>query len=66
MHLENINVLIAIRLFKFQWASHRVLISCDNETVFSVLKSCKSQDPYLAACACNIQYESALSDIDLQ
>ena len=66
VHLEMINILIAIRLFKFQWASQKVLIRCDNEAVVTVLKSGKTRDPYLAACARNIWFESALADIDLQ
>ena len=49
VHLEMINILIAIRLFKFQWASKKVLIRCDNEAVVTVLKSGKTRDPYLAA-----------------
>ena len=32
----------------------------------TVLKSGKTRDPYLAACARNIWFESALADIDLQ
>ena len=66
VHLEMINILLATRLFKFQWASKKVLIRCDNEAVVTVLKSGKTKDPYLAACARNIWFESALADIDLQ
>ena len=66
VHLEMINILLATRLFKFQWASKKVLIRCDNEAVVTVLKSGKTRDPYLAACARNIWFESALVDIDLQ
>ena len=61
-----VNILIAIRRFKLQWASCKVLIHCDNEAVVTVLKSGKTRDPYLAACARNIWFESALADIDLQ
>ena len=32
----------------------------------TVLKTGKTRDPYLAACACNIWYVSAISDVDLQ
>ena len=37
VHLEMVNILIAVRLFKRQWASSRVLTCCDNEAVVSVL-----------------------------
>ena len=66
MHLEMVNILMAIRLFKFQWASRKVFIRCDNEAVVTVLRTGKTRDPFLAACARNIWLESALSDIDLQ
>ena len=41
VHLEMVNILMAIRLFKFQWASRRVLIGCDNEALVTVLKMAK-------------------------
>ena len=66
VHLEMVNILIAVRLFKHQWASHKVLIRCDNQAVVSVLRSGKTRDPYLAACARNIWYASTTYDIDLQ
>ena len=61
-----VNIFIAVRLFQRQWASSRVLIRCDNEAVVSVLRTSKTRDSYLAACARNIWYVSATSDIDLQ
>ena len=66
VHLEMVNILIAIRLFKFLWKGRKTLIKCDNEAVVSVLKTGRTRDPYLAACGRNIWYESAMSDIDLQ
>ena len=66
VHLEMVNILIAIRLFKSLWKGKKVLIKCENEAVVSVLKTGKTRDPYLAACGRNIWYESAMSDIDLQ
>ena len=42
VHLEMVNILIAVRLFKFQWASRKVLIHCDNEAVVTVLKTGKT------------------------
>ena len=37
VHLEMVNILIAVRLSQRQWASSRVLIRCDNKAVVSVL-----------------------------
>ena len=66
VHLEMVNILLAVRLFKRQWASKKVLIHCDNAAVVSVLKTGKTRDPYLGACARNIWYVAATADIDLQ
>ena len=66
VHLEMVNILLAVRLFQAHWASRKVLIKCDNEAVVSVLRSGKTKDPYLGACARNIWYVCALADIDVQ
>ena len=54
VHLEMVNILLAVRLFQVQWSGRRVLIRCDNEAVVSVLRSGRTRDPYLGACARNI------------
>ena len=61
---EMVNILILIRLFKFQWALSKVLIRSDNEPVVTILKSVKTENPIL--CEHKIWYISAMSDIDLQ
>ena len=66
VHLEMVNILLAIRTFKPHWASKKILIQCDNEAVVTVLRSGKTRDPYLTACARNIWYTAAAADIDLQ
>ena len=66
VHLEMVNILIVIRLFKSLWRGRKILIKCDNEAVVSVLKTGKTQDPYLATCGRNIWYGSTMSDIDHQ
>ena len=66
VHLEMVNILLAVRLFKRQWSSRKDLIQCDNEAVVSVLKTGRTCDPYLGACARNIWYLAAKADIDLR
>ena len=66
VHLEMMNNLLAVRLFQVQWFGRKVLIRCDNEAVVSVLRSGRTRDPYLGACARNIWYVSALADMGLQ
>ena len=66
VQLEMVNILLVARLFQAQWAHHKVLIRCDNEAVVSVLRSGRTKDPYLGACARNVWYASALADTDMQ
>ena len=66
VQLEMVKILLAVRLFQAHWASRKVLIKCDNEAVVSVLRSGKTKDPYLGACARNIWYVCVLADIDVQ
>ena len=58
VHLEIVNILLAILIFKLEWTDKRILIQCD--------KSGKTCDLYLACCARNIWYVAAAADIDLQ
>ena len=66
VQLEMVNILLAVRLFQAHWTGKKVLVKCDNEAVVSVLRSGKTKDPYLGACARNIWYVCALADIDIQ
>ena len=65
VHLEMVNILLAVRLFQVQWSGRRVFIRCGNEAVGSILRSGRTCDPDPWACARNIWYVSALADIDL-
>ena len=65
VHLEMVNILLALRLFCSYWAGRKVLVRCDNKAVVSVLSSGRSRDPFLSACARNIWYCSAKHDIDV-
>ena len=66
VHLEMINILVAVKLFGAYWKSKRVKIFCDNMAVVCVLQSGRTKDPYMAACARNIWLWSASYDIDFQ
>ena len=65
VHLEMVNILLAVRLFQVQWSGRKLLIRCDNEAGVSALRSGRTRDPCLGACARNIWYVSALADMDL-
>ena len=66
VHLEMINIVLALKIFLHFWKGSRVLVKCDNDAVVKVLNAGRARDPYLGACARNIWYMAALSDIDLQ
>ena len=66
VHLEMVNILMALRLFAKLWSTKKILIQGDNQAVVTVLKSGKTRDAFLAASARNIWYLTALYDIDLQ
>ena len=65
VQLEMVNILLAVKLFQAQWAGRKILVKCDNEAVVSVLRSGRTKDPYLGACAWNIWYVCALVDTDV-
>ena len=65
VHLEMVNILFTIRLFCSLWFGRKVLVKCENNAVVSVLRTGRSRDPFLLACARNIWYCSATYDIDV-
>ena len=65
-HLEMLNILVALRVWKQFWATARVCIACGNEAVVHVLGSGRTRDLTLAAIARNIQLQVATWDIHLQ
>ena len=65
VHLEMINILVAVRTWAHQWQGRKVVIHCDNQAVVSVLTSGHTRDMTLAAIARNISMITAFRDIDL-
>ena len=66
VHLEMLNILVALRIFGPQWTKQKLLMKCDNDAVVKVLNSGRTQDQFLGACARNIWFHSALLDIDIK
>ena len=66
VHLEMINILVAIKVFGHMWHRQLILVKCDNDAVVQVLTSGKTRDPFLATCARNIWQEAAVRDIELK
>ena len=65
VHLEMLNILVAIKLFCTHWKRMNILIYGGNFAVVTVLRSGRARDPYLAACACNIWLWAATHDINV-
>ena len=59
VHLEMLNILVAIRIWGPQWTGKAIRIACDNQAVVMVLNSGKTRDLTLAAIARNIFMEAA-------
>ena len=65
VHLEMINILVAIKAFGPFWAQKKVLVKCDNQAVVSVLKHSRTEDAFLAACARNIWLLATWYDLEM-
>ena len=64
--LEMFNILVATRLWAFNWANKNVLIHCDNEAVVTILNSGKTRDLTLSTISRNIFMQCASHDIQLK
>ena len=66
VHLEMLNILVALRVWSHQWAASKILLKYDNQAVLSVLNSGRIQDSTFGAMARNISMLLAIHDIELQ
>ena len=66
VHLEMLNILVAIHVCGPHWKGKAIRIACDNQAVVMVLNSGKTRDLTLTAIARNIFMEAAHSDIFLK
>ena len=57
VHLEMVNILVAIRTWGHLWKGQKVVIHCDNQAVVAVLRSGHTRDFTLAAMARNIAWQ---------
>ena len=65
VHLEMLNIVVALKFWGTQWSCTKLLVKCDNMAVVNVLISGKTKDPILACCACNIWLLSATYNISI-
>ena len=65
VHMEMVNIVVALQVFGPMWASKRILVKCDNEAVVHVLSAGRTKDPFLGACARNVWLLAAKSDVEV-
>ena len=65
VHLEMLNVVVALKVWAASWANKCVHIYCDNHAVVDVLTYGSTKDPMLATPARNVWLLTAMFNIDL-
>ena len=65
MHLEMLNIVIALQTWGHLWQHGSISIRCDNLGVVQVVQTGKTRDQFLALCVRNIWLLTASHDIDL-
>ena len=65
VHLEMLNILVALRVWGHKWISKKIVVHCHNQAVVIVINSGKTRDP-LAAITRNIAMLTATLDINLK
>ena len=64
-HLELLNLIVAVKLWKEWWAGHRIEIRSDNMNTCLVIMNGKSIDPFMQAGARELYMVIAANDIEL-
>ena len=65
VHLEMLNLVIALRVWARKWTHSVVKFYCDNMAVVQVVQTARTKDQFLALCLRNIWLITASHDIDL-
>ena len=66
VHLEMLNLVIALKLWAREWSHSVVRFFCDNLAVVQVVRTGKTRDNMLSLCLRNIWLITATHDIDLR
>ena len=65
VHLELLNLIMAVKFWQKWWAGHRVEIQCDNMNTCLLIMSGKLIDPFMQKGARELYMVVAANDIDL-
>ena len=66
VHLEMLNILVAVRVWGATWSGKTIRLHCDNQAVVCVINSGKTEDVILAALGRNTCMELAKHDVRLK
>ena len=64
-HLELLNVVVALKVWRTQWAGSRVRVWSDNMNACCAVQSGRSRDPFIQDCVREIFLYTAAFDIEL-
>ena len=64
-HLELLNIVIALKVWRHQWAGHRVRIWSDNANACIAVQTGRTKDYYMQDCVREIFLYTAADDIEL-
>ena len=65
VHLEMLNIVVALKVWATQWSKKKLRIKCDNMAVVEVLTSGKTKDNILAICARNVWLLCAIFNVSI-
>ena len=65
-HLELLNIVLAIKVWRRRWSGWTVKVFCDNLNTVHVLQSGRSRDHFMRSCAREVFLHTAACDIDIQ
>ena len=66
VHLEMLNIVIALRTWAKYWQHTRVVLYCDTLAVVHVVETNRTRDNFLALCLRNIWLLAALHDVEVE
>ena len=65
VHLEILNIVVALKIWANKWKDKKIEIKCDNMAVVDVIRSGRARDQILAKCARNIWLITSIFNINL-
>ena len=64
-HLEMLNVVVAIKIWRHEWAGHTLSVRCDNMNTCLAIASGRSKDPYMQHCIRELFVYCVRHDIEM-